>query len=201
MAKLKIFFTFALLCVVAQGVGAWTGSGSEADPFQISTADDWNTLCANVNNGTNTYSGKNFLMTRDISVSRMVGTRSSEGTFNVFQGTFDGGGNTLTVNYTTDAEFCGPFCYTYGATIKNLRTAGTINTSSTYAGGVVGRNGTASLTLTNVTSSVTITSTHSGKTYLGGLVGYAIQARLTGCTFTGSLNGTNSTHCGGLLGY
>ena len=201
MTRLKIFFTFALLCVVAQGAGAWTGSGSEADPYQISTADDWNTLCANVNNGTSTYNGKHFLMTRDISVSRMVGTRSSEGTFNAFQGTFDGGGNTLTVNYTTDAEFCGPFCYTYGATIKNLRTAGTINTSSTYAGGVVGRNGTASLTLTNVTSSVTINSTHSGKTYLGGLVGYAIQARLTGCTFTGSLNGTNSTHCGGLLGY
>ncbi len=201
MTRLKIFFTFALLCVVAQGVGAWTGSGSEADPFQISTADDWNTLCANVNNGTSTYNGKHFLMTRDISVSRMVGTRSSEGTFNVFQGTFDGGGHTLTVNYTTDAEFCGPFCFTYGATIKNLRTAGTINTSNTYASGVVGRNGTASLTLTNVTSSVTINSTHSGKTYLGGLVGYAIQARLTGCTFTGSLNGTNSTHCGGLLGY
>ncbi len=140
-------------------------------------------------------------MTKDISVSRMVGARSSGGTFNAFQGTFDGGGNTLTVNYTTDAEFCGPFCYTYGATIKNLRTAGTINTSSTYAGGVVGRNGTASLTLTNVTSSVTINSTHSGNTYLGGLVGYAIQARLTGCNFTGSLNGTNSTHCGGLLGY
>lgn len=201
MTRLKIFFTFALLCVVAQGAGAWTGSGSEADPYQISTADDWNTLCANVNNGTSTYNGKHFLMTRNISVSCMVGTRSSEGTFNAFQGTFDGGGNTLTVNYTTDAEFCGPFCYTYGATIKNLRTAGTINTSSTYAGGVVGRNGTASLTLTNVTSSVTINSTHSGKTFLGGLVGYAIQARLTGCTFTGSLNGTNSTHCGGLLGY
>lgn len=202
MARLKILFTFVLLCMVTQGVWAqWTGSGTEADPYQISTADDWNTLCTYVNNGSSTYNGKHFLMTRDISVSRMVGTRSSEGTFNVFQGTFDGGGHTLTVNYTTDAEFCGPFCFTYGATIKNLRTAGTINTSNTYAGGVVGRNGTASLTLTNVTSSVTINSTHSGKTYLGGLVGYAIQARLTGCAFTGSLKGTNSTHCGGLLGY
>ena len=178
MTRLKIFFIFALLFVVAQGAGAWTGSGSEADPYQISTADDWNTLCTNVNNGTSTYNGKHFLMTRDISVSRMVGTRSSEGTFNVFQGTFDGGGNTLTVNYTTDAEFCGPFCYTYGATIKNLRTAGPINTSSTSAGGVVGRNGTASLTLTNVTSSATITSTHSGKTYLGGLVGLATSTKM-----------------------
>ena len=91
MTRLKIFFTFALLGVVAQGVGAWTGSGSEADPYQISTADDWNTLCTNVNNGSNTYSGKYFLMTRDISVSRMVGTHSSGGTFNAFQGTLDVG--------------------------------------------------------------------------------------------------------------
>jgi len=200
MTKLKVFLTFALLCVVIQGGWAWTGSGTEASPYQISSEDDWNKFATNVSLG-ESYSGAYFLMTKDISVSRMVGARSSGGTFNAFQGTFDGGGNTLTVNYTTDAEFCGPFCYTYGATIKNLRTAGTINTSSIYAGGVVGRNGTASLTLTNVTSSVTINSTHSGKTYLGGLVGYAIQARLTGCTFTGSLNGTNSTHCGGLLGY
>ena len=176
------------------------GSGTQDSPYRISSIDDWNKFATNVYLGEG-YNGACFLMTQDISVSRMVGTRSSGGTFNAFQGTFDGGGHTLTVNYTTDAEFCGPFCYTYGATIKNLRTAGTINTSSTYAGGVVGRNGTASLTLTNVTSSVTINSTHSGKTYLGGLVGYAIQARLTGCTFTGSLNGTNSTHCGGLLGY
>ena len=176
------------------------GDGTQDSPYLIASIDDWNKLASNVYLG-ESYNGKHFLMTQDISVSRMVGARSNGGTYNVFQGTFDGGGHTLTVNYTTDAEFCGPFCYTYGATIKNLRTAGTINTSNTYAGGVVGRNGTASLTLTNVTSSVTINSTHSGKTYLGGLVGYAIQARLTGCAFTGSLKGTNSTHCGGLLGY
>lgn len=51
--------------------------------------------------------------------------------------------------YTTDAEFCGPFCYTYGATIKNLTTSGTISTSQKHAGGVVGRNGTSRLTLSN----------------------------------------------------
>ena len=140
MTKLKVFLTFALLCVVIQGGWAWTGSGTEASPYQISSEDDWNKFATNVSLG-ESYSGAYFLMTQDISVSRMVGARSSGGTFNAFQGTFDGGGNTLTVNYTTDAEFCGPFCYTYGATIKNLRTAGTINTSSIYAGGVVGRNG------------------------------------------------------------
>ncbi len=176
------------------------GNGTEASPYVIASIDDWNKLASNVYLGVG-YSDAYFQMTRDISVSRMVGYHPEGDVFNAFQGTFDGGGHTLTVNYTTDAEFCGPFCYTYGATIKNLSTTGTITTSGTNAGGVVGRNGTATLTLTNVTSSVALNSTHKGKTQIGGLVGYAIQAHFTGCSFTGSMKGANSTHCGGLLGY
>ena len=155
---------------------------------------------------TNVYLGESyndayFQMTENISVGRVVGYHPGGDTYNAFRGTFDGGGHTLTFNYTTDAEFCGPFCYTYGATIKNLRTAGTINTSSKHAGGVVGRNGTASLTLENVTSSVTINSTYRGSAEHGGLVGYAINADIIGCTFTGSILGENSNGCGGLIGW
>ena len=55
--------------------------------------------------------------------------------------------------------------------------------------------------MTNVKSSVTINSTYSGNANQGGLVGYAINATLEGCVFTGSLLGANSTSCGGLLGW
>ena len=140
-------------------------------------------------------------MTQNISVSRVVGTHPDENTFNAFQGIFDGGGNALTLNYTTDNEFCGPFCYTYGATIKNLITTGTINTSKKHAGGVVGRNGTERLTLENVSSSMTINSSFRGSAEHGGLVGYAINANISGSTFTGSLLGENSTGCAGLIGW
>ena len=176
------------------------GMGTEQSPYLIATLDDWHRLATNVALG-ESYYGKHFLMTRDISVSRVVGTHPGGDTYNAFQGIFDGDGHTLTVNYTTNAEFCGPFCYTYGATIKNLITTGTINTSHKHASGVVGRNGTARLTLSNVMSSMTINSTFRGSAEHGGLVGYAINADITGSSFTGSLLGENSTGCGGLIGW
>ena len=171
------------------------GNGSTASPYLISSTDDWNDFASNVFLG-QSYSGKVFKLTNNISVTRMVGVYGK-----TFNGTFDGDGHTLTVNLSSDARWCAPFAFTYGATIKNLITAGTIETSNTNAGGVVGRNGTEPLTLTNVTSNVTINSTHNGDAQHGGLVGYTIQAEFTGCAFTGSLTGANSTNCGGLLGY
>ena len=173
----------------------WNGSGTEEDPYMINNTDEWQHLVDSVNNG-NTYSGKFFRLGDDISVTTMVGISGK-----TFNGIFDGDGHTLTVNYTTTAEYCGPFCYTYGATIKNLRTTGTINTSNMRAGGVVGRNGTGNLTMTNVTSNVTINSTYNGSAQHGGLVGYTINADLTGCAFTGSLLGESSNGCGGLIGW
>ena len=160
----------------------------------ISSADDWNAFADNVNNGTS-YSGKTVKLANDISVTTMVGSADHS-----FQGTFDGQGHTLTVSYDTSEDFCGPFRYTYGATIKNLTTAGTISTSNIRAGGVVGRNGTGNLTLNNVNSSVTINSSYNGSAYHGGLVAYAINATIKDCAFTGSLLGADSDHCGGLLG-
>ena len=65
---------------------------------------------------------------------------------------------------------------------------------------MVGRNGTATITLENVSSSVTINSSFSGSAYHGGLIGYTINASLTGCAFTGKILGTESHHIGGLLG-
>ena len=174
--------------------------GSEDDPYLIYTADQWNMLSAKVSNG-NSYTDKYFKLMDDISVTTMVGTHPGGNTYNTFGGTFDGDDHTITVNYTTNDEFCGPFCYTYGATIKNLATDGTINTSNTHAGGVVGRNGTGNLTMTNVKSSVTINSTYNGSAQHGGLVGYVINGTLEGCAFTGQLLGSSSNHCGGLVGW
>ncbi len=90
----KIFLIFAILCMVAQGAWAWNGNGTEANPYQISSVDDWNTLCAKVNNGTSTYSGKFFKLKADITVeetfsttpTKMVGCSENLN----FRGTFDG---------------------------------------------------------------------------------------------------------------
>lgn len=175
-------------------VAAWSGTGECGNPYLISNSDQFALLANRVNGGTN-YSGTYFKLADDISTSTMVGTSA-----NKFSGTFDGDGHTLTVTLNSDADHCAPFAYTDGATIQNLVTAGTIATSARYAGGVVG-NGSANLIMTNVKSNVAITSNFNGEAYHGGLVGYAVNATLTGCAFTGSLLGENSTKCGGLVGY
>ena len=187
--------------VPIMAVYPFSGDGTESSPYLITSTEDWNHLASNQFLKVN-YNGKYFQLTNDISVTRMVGYDGD----NAFQGTFDGGGNTITVSYGTadspiDIQYAAAFKNTYGATIKNLVTEGTIYTSSTHAGGVVGRNGTNSLTMTNVKSNVTINSTHSGQAHHGGLVGYTLNATLTGCAFTGKLLGSNSTHCGGLMGW
>ena len=179
---------------------SWALNGLSTDDegnYLIGTADDWDMMVHYVASGLVAgFKDKTLKLTKDISVATMAGTDGNH----TFRGTFDGQGYTLTVNYNTEEQYAAPFRYTYGCTIKNLKTAGTITTSNTNAGGVVGRNGTQGVTLQNVSSSVTINSSFSGRAYHGGLVGYAINATFEGCAFTGSLLGAGSHHCGGLLG-
>jgi len=78
-------------------------------------------------------------LTADITVTNTAGTSAD----NSFQGTFIGNSHTITADITyNDGQGAALFRYTYGATIKNLKTSGTITTSSQHAGGVVGRNRT-----------------------------------------------------------
>ena len=165
--------------------------------FSITTLSQWNQIAGYIAAGTGTYATNHYRLDADIEgITTMMGTKD-----NNFRGYFYGNGHTLTVNLNSDTTYCAPFAYTYGATIMDLATAGTITTSGRYAGGVVGRNGTDNLTLLNVTSSVAITSTHEGNAFHGGLVGYAINSTFEGCAFTGSLLGESTTGCGGLLGW
>jgi hypothetical protein len=65
--------------------------------------------------------------------------QSSIGSNNQFQGIFDGTGHTLTINYDVTYGHAAPFSHISGATIKNLRVAGTIHTTNSLAAGVVGQ--------------------------------------------------------------
>ena len=170
----------------------FAGEGTEESPYLIATTEDWNKFATRVSEG-NTYSGIYFQLTDNIAISTMVGTDANH----AFNGNFDGAGHTITATLSSTAACCAPFAYTYGATIKNLHTSGTITTTGDNAGGVVGRNGTESLTLTNVSSDMTINSTKAN----GGLVGYTINATISGCAFTGKLLSESSRRICGLVGW
>ena len=169
--------------------------------YTINNANDWNEFVMYIRNG-HLFSGKTVQLAKDISVTTTAGGGESGS----FQGTFDGGGHTLTVNYNTTEAVTGPFRYTKNATIKNLSVAGTISTNAMQAAGIVAQE-YGSLVLTNCRSSVTINSSRDNSPAChGGLVGWVAEggtAIISGCVFDGALisvAGTGNTQCGGFVG-
>ena len=136
---------------------AGDGEGTEDAPWLINNVDDLLTLSANVKNGM-TYSGKFLKVTDNID----CGSDSWEpiGDGKPFRGTFDGDSHTITyvVNITGDEGNKGLFYQVgVGGTIKNLKTAGSITSTSLYAdclGGIAAKN---SGTIQNCHSAVDIT--------------------------------------------
>lgn len=185
----KFLFVITTMFLMVQGASAWSGSGTSGAPYLIASPADWNTLATS----TDEYSDTFFKLTADITVTTMR-TKT-------FKGTFDGGGNTLTFNYTATADNAAPFAYITGATIKNLRVAGTINSGYKFAAGIVAISNGGSIE--NCRSSVTIDSSTSGDGTHGGLVADSYQGTLdiSNCLFDGKLLGTTTTSCGGIVGW
>ena len=131
------------LCTSAWAAeGDWTGSGSKADPYVITTETGLNKLATNVNNG-ELYSGKYFKLGASITVTDWTPIGQKGSGINKFAGTFDGNGQTVTINgIKSDLDpafdgYAGFFGAVKDATIKNLTVAGTINGSD--VAGVVAR--------------------------------------------------------------
>ena len=161
-------------------------------------SDGWQKFIDAVKNDGST----NAILEADITVSEMVATDENH----PFQGILDGNGHTLTFNKSGVTEkFCAPIRYAKNATIKNLRTAGTISTSNMYAGGIVAfvaADGTA--VLENCHSSVTLNSSVSGDATNGGIVacmGNHSKVEISNCKFDGSFEGANCSHNGGFVGW
>ena len=181
------------------------GTGTDADPYLISSADDWNKFAHNVTYGRN-YSGQYVKLTNDISVTTMAGGYQADDNYQPFSGTFDGDGHTLTLNVNNQSRFAAPFKCVSGATIKNLRTAGTIdgtgNSDGKLLAGIVGVS-FGNTTITGCRSSVTLTTAFGEDAALAGLVAGTKGGSLTisGCVFDGSMTGSSNTRCAGIAGY
>lgn len=125
---------------VAQNI---SGTGTQEDPYLITSAEDWNLFAKSVGGGIDYY-GKYVKLTNDITISTMVGVCDESGD-RPFSGTFDGDNHTLTANITSTAtddnknnQGVAPFHLIKQATIQNLTVAGNITSASKYAAGLVG---------------------------------------------------------------
>lgn len=152
------------LCLALAGVSAWGqdknytfsgGTGTENNPYLISSVKDLKNMAEAVNQGTssNTYNKKYYKLTTDLTLtSEDVASWEPIGPVHfAFSGSFDGGENTISgfnVSHTI-TEQNKPFGFfgtiSENAIIKNLKVCGNINivmddsASSCIVGGICGR--------------------------------------------------------------
>ena len=130
-----------------------------AKTMLIKDLNEWKLFCKLVNDEGMT--GLNARLEADVDLGRdiaMVGTTSHP-----YAGTFDGQNHTLKFNWNggSDSDIA-PFKKVGNATIKNLRTEGTIKSSSYYLSGLVGDAYYGTVNISNCASNVNITSSHTG---------------------------------------
>ena len=183
------------------------GDGSEANPFLIENLGHIIALTNAVNEDV-TFEGQYLKVTSDIGgITEPIGKYPDNDNYFPFQGDFDGGGHTLTVEIdgaNLDSKIrLGLFsCLTDGASIHDLTVAGTVTSTGDCQAGVVGRidQNTGTISLKNVTNKVNINTTRN---YIGGITGYitckqANTVTFEDCTNEGSLSGAD--YVGGIIG-
>ena len=177
------------------------GSGTENNPYLISSTDDWLLFGELINRDTD-YSGKFVKLAKDISVTTWVGTREDR----PFSGTFNGGRHTLTVNISqtergdgVNQQGVAPFHFIKNATIKNLTVDGDITSDTYHTSGLVGF-----ASGTNLIEGCTVKAKlYVGQDYVGGIVGHGLNSATTirGCVFAGTVEGTFLNIPGGTSRY
>lgn len=179
-----------------------SGRGLNGDPYMINSDEDWEAFVYWINEQNDKYTYREYKLGADINVTTMVGVDENTS----FRGKFDGNGHTITVNLTSDDDYCAPFRFVRNGTFKRMHVTGSITTSKKYAGGIVGHGSTQitgnSISFTNCLSSVTINGTSTGSSYYGGFVGYSkCRTNFNNCCFKGSILASSSQSCRGFVGY
>lgn len=174
-----------LALIMAAQAFAWSGSGTENDPYLITSTGDMAQLAEDVNNG-NTYVGAYFKLANDLDFSSV--TRDADGNnytpigyfdnihsiAHGFAGSFDGNNKTISDIAVTRNDDLGTGLFghtTDAAVIKNLKIESCIFNGNDNVGGVVGRNAG---TIENIYVDNTTIGIGSGSNYIdghGGIVG------------------------------
>lgn len=187
------------------------GTGTEADPYLISSAAELAFLASNVNGGEK-YVGQYFKLTADVDLGEIewdpIGNYANS--TEEFHGHFDGAGHTVSgLKIDASSSYRGLFGRIVSATVKNLNVkgpmvSGYIEAKTTYVGGIVayGINGTQ---IINCTADIGLVK----GTTVGGIVGrmqntsgYTEWSKVNGCFFTGKVEGINikNSFVGGIVG-
>lgn len=170
------------------------GSGTQADPYQISSIADWNefTEIQDI-----TLISRYFKLMNNLDFNGMIFKQAGKKT--AFLGTLDGGGfDMVNINFDNGPnDDTGLISTASNATIKNLNLKNsTISATGSYAGGVVGK--CTSCTLDNILiEGLTFTSRQKS----GSLAGRLDTSTVTNITVQNSTITGSSRDVGGVVGY
>ena len=175
--------------------GFASGSGISDDPYLISTSAQLAYLAQQVNGGTS-YEGKYFRQTANFDLAGKKWTPIGAEESKPFKGNFDGNNHEIFgLKVETDDWYAGLFGYIYSGSIKNIKIcSGSVKTSGSYAGGIVG--GLDKSTMENCTAIVNV----SGRGNVGGLAGNISGSTVSNCHFlSGEIVG--DSYVGGIVSH
>ena len=210
LLSLFLFFLFSVATSWAEDVvsNVWTGSGTETDPYIITSTEGLDLLAQKVNSG-NQYKNTYFELGADIKYDSKpltidldgdgpnlsnytpIGNSSAD-----FWGKFDGKGHTISgIVVKSSSDYVGLFGYVNGpsTSIKNLTLANSSIEGNNYVGGIVG----------NTNLYVVIENCHvsdvrvEGLEYVGGIVGQN-WGNIRGSTSDATVSGREDV--GGVVG-
>jgi hypothetical protein len=190
------------------------GNGTTNDPYQISSAEQLAELANLVNAANSTYNLATYKLTCNLDLSAYgknynggkgwvpIGRYSN--TNNIpFQGTFDGGGHTVSGLYIDDSTLdgAGLFGCIDNGTVKNCRFTGAVSgrdcvgSATGYILGYTYQGRVYESTVENCSSACTI----NGRSQVGGMVGWEGGSTLQNCYSTGTVKGSDQV--GGMVGH
>ncbi len=183
-------YTYTVSLAAAKDLGYTIESNGS---YTVTSADGLMNIAELVNGG---KSDINITLDTDIDLTGKNWTPIGTGTRNLYSGTFDGGGHTITgLTFTTNDEYVGLFgCLDRTGTVKNVVMEGiqiTNDSESSDVGGVVG------FSLGTI-ENCSVSGSVSGTVIVGGVVGAQWGGSITGCSSSATVKGT--LNVGGVAG-
>ena len=203
-----------------------TGSGTETDPYQISTAEGLKIFHDIVNGENNRQQNIAACATLTADIVLNDGTFDEDGNYTpgpssitpptewtpmgvtysaAYTGTFDGAGHTIQGLYcNSNSRAPGLFGYIEGATIQGVRVTGYFNANNAEQAGCIAALAKSSR-ITGCVSTASINGHHSFQSSTGGIVGIADSStQVSDCINYGTVKCTPSnyyaTFAGGIVG-
>ena len=174
---------------------------TEKDAYEIGSVANWKEFCNIVSGGQNAVDAK---MIADVDLGSditMAGTDDHK-----YAGTFDGGEHTLTLNWnSSSSRQLAPFLYVKGATIKNLRVKGDINSNTYGLSGLI-YSAYGATTISGCVSNVNLTSSYGNSAGCDAsgmvrIVNSGANVTITDCIVKGKFHATTDNGKKGMGGF